>query len=53
MEEISSQFSGCLFSACVFRHVQLFVTVWTVAHQAPLSVEFSKQEAGVGSHSLL
>ena len=24
--------------------VQLFVTFWTVAHQAPLSMEFSKQE---------
>ena len=25
-------------------HVQLFVTLWTVAHQAPLSMEFSRQE---------
>ena len=25
-------------------HVQLFVTPWTVAHQAPLSTEFSRQE---------
>ena len=25
-------------------HVQLFVTPWTVAHQAPLSMEFSRQE---------
>ena len=25
--------------------VQLFVTPWTVAHQAPLSVEFSRQES--------
>ena len=24
--------------------VQLFVTLWTVAHQAPLSMEFSGQE---------
>ena len=24
--------------------VQLFVTVWTIAHQAPLSLEFSRQE---------
>ena len=24
--------------------VQLFVTPWMVAHQAPLSVEFSRQE---------
>ena len=25
-------------------HVQLFVTSWTVAHQVPLSMEFSRQE---------
>ena len=34
-------------SACVlswFSHVRLFVTPWTVAHQALLSVEFSRQE---------
>ena len=34
-------------SVCVlsqFSHVRLFVTVWTVAHQAPLSMGFSKQE---------
>ena len=24
--------------------VQLFATLWTVAHQAPLSVEFPRQE---------
>ena len=29
---------------CVLSHVQLFVTPWTVAHQAPLSVGFSRQE---------
>ena len=27
-----------------FSHVQLFVTLWTVTHQAPLSMEFSRQE---------
>ena len=27
-----------------FSHVQLFATLWTVAHQAPLSTGFSKQE---------
>ena len=27
-----------------FSHVQLFVTPWTVAHQAPLSMRFSRQE---------
>ena len=27
-----------------FNHVQLFVTPWTVGHQASLSMEFSRQE---------
>ena len=27
-----------------FSHVGLFVTPWTVAHQAPLSMGFSRQE---------
>ena len=27
-----------------FSHVQLFATLWTVAHQAPLSVGFSRRE---------
>ena len=25
-------------------HVQFFATTWTVVHQAPLSMEFSRQE---------
>ena len=28
----------------VLNRVQLFATPWTVAHQAPLSVGFSRQE---------
>ena len=28
----------------MFSHVRLFVTLWTVAHKAPLSVGFSRQE---------
>ena len=32
----------CLLSG--FSHVQLFVTPWTLAHQAPLSMGFSSQE---------
>ena len=28
--------------------VQLFVTLWTVAHQAPLSMGFSRQKYGSG-----
>ena len=31
-------------SAQLFSHVPLFVTPWTIAHQAPLSMEFSRQE---------
>ena len=27
-----------------FSHVRLFLTLWTVAHQAPLSMGFSRQE---------
>ena len=29
---------------CLLSHVRLCVTPWTIAHQAPLSVEFSRQE---------
>ena len=32
---------GC---ACVLSHVRLFATPWTVVHQAPLSMKFSKHE---------
>ena len=32
----------CMLSR--FSHVQLFATLWTVTHQAPLSLEFSRQE---------
>ena len=34
-------------SVCALSHfscVQLFVTLWSVAHQAPLSMGFSRQE---------
>ena len=33
---------SCMLSC--FSHVQLFVTLWTVAHQALLSMGFSRQE---------
>ena len=29
---------------CVLSHVRLFATPWTIAHQVPLSMEFSRQE---------
>ena len=28
----------------LLSHVQLFVTPWTIAHQVPLSMGFSRQE---------
>ena len=34
----------CLHVLSPFSHVQLFVTLWTVARQAALSVGFSRQE---------
>ena len=40
--------------ACVLNHfsrVQLFATPWTVAHQAPLSMGFSRQECWSGLSS--
>ena len=33
---------------CALIHVRLVAIPWTVAHQAPLSVEFSRQEYGSG-----
>ena len=33
-----------LLRAQLLSHVQLFVTLWTVAHQGPLSMGFSRQE---------
>ena len=36
-----------------FSRVQLFATLWTVAHQAPLSKGFSKQEYWSGFLALL
>ena len=33
-----------LLCVCALSRVQLFATLWTVAHQAPLSREFPRQE---------
>ena len=44
------------YGRCMLNHVQLFSTPWTVAHQAPLSMEFSrniKGNTGVCWHFLL
>ena len=32
------------FTGCVLSCITVFVAPWTVAHQAPLSMEFSRQE---------
>ena len=40
--EINLVLVQCLLSC--FSCVRLFVTPWTLAHQAPLSMEFSRQE---------
>ena len=29
---------------CVSGHVRLFATLWTVAHQAPLSIGFTRRK---------
>ena len=46
-----------LLKVCVnvqlLSHVQLFETPWTVAHQAPLSMGFSRQEYWSGLSCLL
>ena len=37
-----------------FSHIQIFVTVWTVALQVPLSMGFSPgKNTGVGCYALL
>ena len=38
----SNYINVCVLSH--FSHVQLFVSLWTAAHQAPLSMGFFKQE---------
>ena len=34
----------CVCMLSCFGYVQLFVTLWTVAHQTPLFMEFYRQE---------
>ena len=36
--------SVCVFVLSRFSGVRLFATLWTVAHKAPLSVGFSRQQ---------
>ena len=54
-------FNGCGVCVCVCECVCVrahsvvsnSAIPWTAAHQAPLSMGFSRQEAGVGCHFLL
>ena len=45
--------SMCLCVLCRFSCVQHFVTLWTIAHQAPLSMGFSNNSTRVRCHFLL
>ena len=38
------RYIACLFCVCMLNHVRLFATLQTVAHQAPLSMGFSRRE---------
>ena len=42
-----------VLSVCVLSHIQLLATLWTVAHQAALFMEFPGKNTGVGCHFLL
>ena len=44
MESIYIIRALCICMLSSFSHVQLFATLWTVPHQAPLSMGFSRQE---------
>ena len=46
LKMLSNDLDGCLPSLheCVLSHVQLSATPWIIAHQAPLSTGFSRQE---------
>ena len=46
-------FSVCACVCSVISVMSDFVTLWTAAHQAPLSMGFSRQEYCTGCHALL
>ena len=43
----------CVCVPSLFSRIQLFATLWIVAHQAPLSMGFFRQNTGVGCRALL
>ena len=54
-QAVNSSLIETLVHACVCRFscLWLFATLWTGAYQAPLSMEFSRQEHWSGCHALL
>ena len=44
--------TGYAYMLSYFGHARLFETPWTVAHQDPLSIGFSRQKYWRGCHSL-
>ena len=44
----STQLTRPSIIACMLSCISLFVTLWTVARQAPLSMEFPRQESWSG-----
>ena len=50
---INNSFNHVVVVVYLPSHVRLFATPWTVAHQAPLSMDFPDKTTGVGSHFLL
>ena len=42
--QVPSILHACVCVLNSFSHVRLFVTIWPVAHQGPLSMGFSRQE---------
>ena len=47
------QITNMLWVLSHFSCVWLFVTPWTVVHQAPQSIGFSRKDTGVSCHDLL
>ena len=46
----------CVLLVCGISHfscVQLLATLWSVAHQAPMSMDFPGKNTGMGFHALL
>ena len=50
-EAMWSYLYACMLSS--FSRIRLIATLWTIAHQAPLSMGFSRQEYWSGCHALL